>query len=85
VDLTAIADQTDIKIYDMLGGCLLIKKYRVTDSPIYYHPKDEVYIVVASSKGKSISRKVLFIKSVDQKSKTEQRVLILFIGYRVQK
>jgi G3E family GTPase len=25
VDLTAIADQTDIKIYDMLGGCLLIK------------------------------------------------------------
>jgi G3E family GTPase len=27
VDLTAIADQTDIKIYDMLGGCLLIKKY----------------------------------------------------------
>jgi G3E family GTPase len=29
VDLTAIADQTDIKIYDMLGGCLLIKKYWV--------------------------------------------------------
>jgi hypothetical protein len=26
VDLTAIADQTDIKIYDMLGGCF-VKKY----------------------------------------------------------
>jgi hypothetical protein len=60
VDLTLIEEQTDIKIYDMLGKLLVDKKgegkmiHRFTISP-----KNEVYIVLASSKGKYISRKVL--------------------------
>jgi len=60
VDLTLVEGQTDIKVYDMLGRLLVDKK--VEGKMIHSFAikvKNEVYIVLASSKGKSISRKVL--------------------------
>ncbi|TDE01586.1 ice-binding family protein [Flavobacterium hiemivividum] len=60
VDLTLVEGQTDIKVYDMLGRLLVDKK--VEGKMIHSFAikvKNEVYIVLANSKGKSISRKVL--------------------------
>jgi hypothetical protein len=60
VDLTLISEQTEVKIYDMLGKLLVDKK--VEGKMIHrfdINPKNEVYIVVGNSKGKSISRKIL--------------------------
>jgi hypothetical protein len=60
VDLTLVEELTDIKIYDMLGKLLLDKK--VEGKMIHrfdINPKNEIYIVVGNSTGKSITRKVL--------------------------
>jgi hypothetical protein len=60
VDLTLVDEQTDIKVYDMLGRLLLDKKGEAKMIHRFnIHPKHAVYIVVANSKGKSISRSIL--------------------------
>uniref|UniRef100_UPI0030DBB002 hypothetical protein n=1 Tax=uncultured Polaribacter sp. TaxID=174711 RepID=UPI0030DBB002 len=61
VDLTLVNEETDIKVFDMLGRLLLNKKgagkmiHRFS-----VHPKHAVYIIVATSEEKS-SRKVVLV------------------------
>jgi len=60
VDLTMVDEQTDIKVYDILGRLLLDKKGEAKMIHRFnIHPKHAVYIVVVNSKGKSISRSIL--------------------------
>lgn len=60
VDLTSIDEKTNIKVFDMLGRLLINKKRQGKMVHRFnINPKKAVYIVVASSKGKSVSRIVL--------------------------
>ncbi|MCB9339382.1 MAG: autotransporter-associated beta strand repeat-containing protein [Lewinellaceae bacterium] len=59
LDLTSVEDKTQVKIVDVLGRTVLDKM--VEGQAIHHLPvdgKNQVYIVYASSKGKSVSRKV---------------------------
>ena len=61
VDLTMVNEETDIKVFDMLGRLLLNKKgagkmiHRFS-----VHPKRAVYIIVAATEEKS-NRKVVLV------------------------
>jgi hypothetical protein len=60
VDLTLISEQTEVKIYDMLGKLLVDKKVEGKTIHCFdINPKNEVYILVGNSKEKSISPKIL--------------------------
>jgi hypothetical protein len=61
VDLTLINEETNIKVFDMLGRLLLNKKREGKMIHRFsIHPKHAVYIIVATSKEKS-SRKVVLV------------------------
>ena len=60
VDLTMVSEQTDIKIYDMLGKVVLEKKKEGKMIHRFkINSKSAVYIVVANSNGKYTSRALL--------------------------
>ena len=60
VDLTMVSEQTDIKIYDMLGKVVLEKKKEGKMIHRFkINSKSAVYIVVANSNGKYTSRVLL--------------------------
>ena len=60
VDLTMVNEQTNIKIYDMLGKVVLEKKKEGKMIHRFkINSKSAVYIVVASSNGKYTSRVLL--------------------------
>ncbi len=60
VDLTLVAEQTEIKVYDLLGRLILATK---KEGEMLYrfkmNSKNTVYIVVANSNGKTTSKVVL--------------------------
>jgi hypothetical protein len=61
VDLTLVNEETNIKVFDMLGRLLLNKKGAgKTIHRFNVHPKHALYIIVATSKEKS-SRKVVLV------------------------
>lgn len=60
VDLTLVKTQTDIKVYDMLGKLLIDKKAEGNRVHSFtMNSKNGVYIVIANSNGKVLSRKVV--------------------------
>ena len=60
VDLSSIEDLTDVRIFDISGRMLINKKVEgKMIHPFSMRIKNEVYIVVVSSAGRSVSRKVL--------------------------
>ena len=60
VDLSSIDDMTDVRIFDISGRMLINKKVEgKMIHPFSMRIKNEVYIVVVSSAGRSVSRKVL--------------------------